>query len=433
VIKKGWLGKYRLLKDRELLDKIIVADLLSLDTQTIENNLKSPIIAIVSTLDTDVTAIRYNHHQLWGLIPEVLDSYGANIKAEHLGITPIDESLKDQYWIEQDLQITQKVLGLGYDLPQSKALLMYQIFGLVCGDLGINIADIPVFFHLSPKEEIMQAGNAFSFLDVLSAVNSPDKKHIYRLLTKQDNPWAISTSCPKCGQASKTIIYTKIMDETRTIRISCKQRVYDFKNERGDGVSSHGCGNVSYLEIPRGTKKLFEFIQNHDITIHFPTRSTIYTLLDSSVTPICMVAGDLGLEMGKDNQVRPRKNVPSGYGDHLDMLISSILFQDCILDIENYDTILGRYLTLRGVYLSHTQTVFCYAHQTKLVDREIANTEFPEVFVSDTSILKYIDRGNSLLDLFHSSISLYPFGLSDAKRLRNLKHHLIQKHSELTY
>ena len=433
VLKKGWLGKYKQIKNPDILTQNIKSDLESLDNQTILNNLKSPIIAIVSALDTDVTPTRYNKHQLWRLDPSVLSKYGGQIDCKNYAQSEIDETFKDEYWVDEDRLTAEKMMEFGQNLPQTKAMLIYNVFEKICHLLSMEISDISLFFLFSPQEELINAGSNFSFLDVLSAVNTPDKKHIYRLLTKQDNPWAISTSCPSCGQASKTIIYTKIMDDTRTIRISCKEREYKFENERGDFVTDKGCGEVNFIDIPRGTKKLHEFIKSHNITIHFPTRSTMFILKDSAVTPICLVAGDLGLGVGKHGQVKPRQNVPVGYGDHLDMLISSILFQDCILDTETYDTILARYLTLKDVYLSHTQTIFCYDRPTKLVDAEVYNYKFPETRVSDTSIFKYLSKGGSIFDLFYDSIRLYPFGLKDAKRLRDVKNHLILKHSNLTY
>jgi|GEM_PF-5607734 len=433
VLKKGWLAKYKQITNQDILKESIRSNLEILDNQTILNNLKSPIIAIVSALDTDVTPIRYNKHHLWRLNPSVLSKYGGQIDAANYAYSETDETFKDNYWVEKDRIIAEKMMSYNQKLPQTKAMLIYTVLEEICNLLGIEISDIELFFLFSPKEELINAGGDFSFLDVLSAVNSPDKKHIYRLLTKQDNPWVISTSCPNCGQASKTIIYTKIMDDTRTIRISCKQREYKFENERGDFVIDKGCGEVNFIDIPRGTKKLYEFIKSNNITIHFPTRSTMFVLRDSAVTPICLVAGDLGLEIGKNGKVKRRQNVPDGYGDHLDMIISSILFQDCILDTDTYDTILARYLTLKDVYLSHTQTIFCYDRPTKLIDEDIGNYSYPDTKVSDTSIFKFLSKGGSIFDLFHSSIRLYPIGLEDAKRLRDVKNHLILKHSNLTY
>jgi hypothetical protein len=433
VLKKGWLGKYKSVENPDILKQVITSDLLSLDNQTILNNLKAPLIGIVSALDTDVTPIRYNTHHLWRLDPNSFKKYVGRIDNEEYGQSAIDESFRGLYWVEKDRELADKVMSYNLNLPKTKALMMYEVFEKVCQQLDIELSDIPLFFLFSPQEELENVGQDFSFLDVLSAINTQDKKNIYRLLTKQNNPWAISTSCPNCSQSSKTIVYSKILDATSTVRLSCRKRQFSFQNERGDVISDCGCGNIVELEIPRGTKRLYEFIKNNNITIHFPSRSVIFVLRDSSVTPVGIVACDLGLEVGKYGKVVRRNQVPKGYGDHLEMLISSILFQDCILDTKIYDTILGRYLTLKNVYLNHSQQVFCYDRATKLVDQEISNYDYPETKVSDTSVFKYLERGNSAQDLFYNSIRLYPFDLEDAKRLRNLNVGLIEKYASLTY
>jgi hypothetical protein len=160
----------------------------------------------------------------------------------------------------------------------------------------------------------------------------------------------------------------------------------------------------------------------------------MFVLTDSVATPICFVAGDLGLERNpKNNQIKRRSDVPTGYGDHLDMLISAVFFQDCVLDTNAYDTILGRHLSMRGVYLSHTQTVFCYDKPTELVDDEVFNYDNPKVAVSDTSVFKYMNKGKRITDLFYKSIRLYPFTLESARCLRDIKQEQLLKHSELTY
>jgi hypothetical protein len=435
VLKKGFISKYKSgVIDKIDLDEIIKKDLLSFDNNILIHNLQSPLIAIVSAMDTDVTPIRYNKHHLWRIKPESLNKYGGSLTISDYGNENLIPNILPDYWVDEDVELADYVMSLGLELPKLKAIMNYITLQKVCKKIGIDITNIPLYFLLSPKEELENAGNEFSFLDVLSAVNTPEKKVLYKLLTKQDNPWVISTSCPSCGQASKTIIYTKIGDGTRTIRVSCRKRDFTFSNERGDQITDHGCGLVSYYDIPRGTKKLYEFIKNNQITLHFPTRSVMFVLTDSAVTPICFVAGDLGLERNpKNNKIKRRSDVPIGYGDHLDMLISAVLFQDCILDTDSYDTILGRHLSMRGVYLSHTQTVFCYDKPTELVDDEVFNFDNPKVAVSDTSVFKFINKGNSIPNLFYKSLRLYPFTLESARSLRDIKQDQLLKHSELTY
>jgi hypothetical protein len=435
VIKKGLISKYKSgIFDKVNLNEIIKKDLLSFDNNILVHNLQSPLIAIVSAMDTDVTPIRYNKHHLWRIKPESLNKYGGSLTISDYGKENLIPNILPDYWVDEDVELADYVMSLGLELPKLKAIMNYITLQKVCKKIGIDIANVPLYFLLSPKEELENAGNEFSFLDVLSAVNTPEKKVLYKLLTKQDNPWVISTACPNCNQASKTIIYTKIADGTRTIRVSCRKREFSFSNERGDQITDNGCGVVSYYDIPRGTKKLYEFIKNNQITLHFPTRSVMFVLTDSAVTPLCFVAGDLGLERNpKTGYIKRRIDVPIGYGDHLDMLISAVLFQDCILDIESYDTILSRHFLLRGVYLSHTQTVFCYDRPTKLVDTEVFNYNNPKVAVSDTSVFKYLSKNNKVEDLFYNSIRLFPFDLVAARSLRDLKLDQLLKHSELTY
>jgi hypothetical protein len=71
ILKKGFISKYKSQEmDNTSLDETIRKDLLSLDDDILLHNLQSPMIAIVSALDTDVTPIRYNKHQLWRLRPD---------------------------------------------------------------------------------------------------------------------------------------------------------------------------------------------------------------------------------------------------------------------------------------------------------------------------------------------------------------------------
>jgi hypothetical protein len=109
-----------------------------------------------------------------------------------------DNFIKD-YWVDEDIQMADNVMKLGLELPKIKAIMNYLTLQKICQKIGVDISNIPLYFLMSPKEELENAGNEFSFLDVLSAVNTPEKKVLYKLLTKQDNPWVISTSCPSCG------------------------------------------------------------------------------------------------------------------------------------------------------------------------------------------------------------------------------------------
>jgi hypothetical protein len=409
-----WLRTHLRLDSPRAFDDL----LLSLSEDDILEGMRNPLISIVICLDTDVDAVRYNKHQLWRLNPEAFHKRVTNISHADLNITPLDRSLENIYWSEKDLQIADKAIHENLSLPKTKCFQLYYVFEDICRYFKIDMKSLPVFFSLIPKEEIIDIGESYSFLNVLLDFQSFEMRKKYRELTNIDNPWIITAACKNCGQSSKTVLSSKLTAED-TIRVSCRDKEYLFKNEAGYSISLKGCGYVTTYPVCKTPGEMYKFIKNEDISIHFGARELIYLLKDSAFNPICFVQGDLGIIKDNHGNLIVDQSQPKGYGDSRDMLTSMLAIRNYILTT---DTLLSRYLRELKVLGEHyNEIMFAYDAPTQLIDPDVPIYKESQKFVSDTSVYKQLQKGVSIETIFQKSINLYPFTFSVLTELKKNK------------
>ncbi|HLX54246.1 MAG TPA: hypothetical protein VKR58_09910 [Aquella sp.] len=412
----------------QLIDKLSVLNLseqeneiknilLGLSEFQIEKHLSHPKIPIVVCLDTDVDPVRYNKHELWGLDASVHLKRVSGITAEYYNVTTITDEMKNIYWVEEDLYIAEEVKKTKLKLPQIKAFQLQLVFKKFCQQLGCNIYNIPIYYSFLPKEDIIMAGQDYSYLDILVDLQTHEQKKKYRAITGIDQPWIITTSCHNCGQSSKTILSSKILTND-CVKVSCRSKDYTFFNESGQSISLKGCGNISSFPICKSSKEMYDFIKNNDISIHFAARELLYLLKDSSFNPVCFVQGDLGVM--KDpitGNIKINELQPKNYGDSREMIGSMLAIRHELL---NGDSLLQRYLNATNKLGNYNEIMFGYDGPTQLIDFDVPAHSIPGRYVSDTSALKQLVRGVPIEDLFRKSINLYPFTHSVLQKLKGI-------------
>jgi hypothetical protein len=339
----------------------------------------------------------------------------------------LDTSFEGKYWVAQDIKIANKAMQSGQNLLRCKSIQFYLVFEILCKEIDIEIQNIPLYFNYLPKEEIVNNGSDNSYLDVLLTVHSNEFRNTFRQITGISKPWFVCKSCPNCGTGSKRVISSKLSKDGCTVKSKCQIHDYKVKDENQNALFLSGCGHQYEYQIPANKLDLYNFIKDNNIGVHFSIRLLICLLKDTVDTPIGYVVGDIGII--KPNQILQKNpEIINGYGDHLQMLTSAIATQNWLI---NSDSELVN--NLKHDHLLMPRSLFLYGNnqKTTLTDPEVKCTNSSDTFVSDTSILKQIQKGRSAKAMFYlanQNLEVY-----DNEKLQSIKQDQLLKHSELTY
>jgi hypothetical protein len=426
LIRNNTIEHYQDLLETEMNIKI-KKELLELTEREIFENLQNPLIAITCSLDTDIAPVRYNKHHLWRLKPEVFTWRVGQINQTHYNQTVLDRSFENKYWVVKDIEIANKAMQSGQNLLRCKSIQFYLVFEKLCKEIGIEIANVPLYFNYLPKEEIVNNGIDNSYLDILLMVHSNDFRNTFRQITGISKPWFICKSCPNCGTGSKRVISSKLSKDGSTVKSKCQIHEYKVKDENQNALFLSGCGHQYEYKIPTNKIDLYNFIKDNNIGIHFSIRLLICLLKDTVDTPIGYVVGDIGI-IKPDKTLQKKPEIINGYGDHLQMLTSAIATQNWLIN-SNSELVNN----LKHDHLLMPRSLFLYGNNQKatLTDSEIKCSNNSTTFVSDTSILKQTQKGRSVKEMFYlanQNLEVY-----DNQKFQVIKHDQLLKHSELTY
>ena len=117
--------------------------------------------------------------------------------------------------------------------------------------------------------------------------------------------------------------------------------------------------------------------------------------------------------------MRMRDDIQVGYGDHLDMITTMLLYQDCLMDTKTYPTILSEYLTTNNLYHSHVVPVFCCNGETKLAAKIKTTPKGLEKTITDISLLDYLNKKEPR-EILNDSINFFCYDENRAKQFRGL-------------
>ena len=296
LIRNGFIAKYKelLAKEVDNLDDIIQNDLRGLDSDLILDNMKTPLVAIVSSLDNDIVPIRYNKHKYWGV-----DESKELVRCSEIGPSDyqinIDTELENYLLTKMDKDILIEISG--YDdisLEKAKIIQLYRSFQKLTEKLGINIKNIPLYFSLSPINTFSKLDSSNSFFEVLRALYTLDNRNLQRKLSRRHEPWIISWKCSKCGNSSKSVLYSKLLGDGKT-KIKCRSKKVDFVNESGESITKSGCGHEVNIQIPKDKEGIRNFLIEKKATCNFTVKFLSNVLKDYYINPICLVAGDIGI------------------------------------------------------------------------------------------------------------------------------------------
>ncbi|MDP3992870.1 MAG: methyltransferase domain-containing protein [bacterium] len=406
AIRNGWVARYQQGLADPTITEQIRADLMGLSSDAIFQNMCRPVIAIVSSLDTDVNPIRYNKHQLWRLPNEAFKMRVDTVTEDVYGQIPIDQTESSTYWVQEDREIAEKAMSSGEKLTYVKALQFYQVFKVICEKLKIDISQLPLYFNFVPRQEIIENGPDNSYLEALISLHSQEGKEEYRKRTGINKPWFIGVSCPNCGMGSKRVISSSLMGDNQTVKCYCREHSAIYRDESGHAIELVGCGHKWQFKVPLTKRGLWEFIRDNNITLHFAARWLICILKDTVDTPVGYVMGDIGVIRDKSNMLCKNPIQIKGYGDHRQMLTSALNMQDWLINCQTETT---RSLRERGLMMPQPLILFGYDKQTTLIDPEVPVKEIPGMYASDTSFMKALRHGRKVADLFREAVRLHPF------------------------
>lgn len=426
AIKKGFIETYKKTK-KEALPKRIMSDLLHLTEKDILEGMKKPEIGIIGSLDTDITPLRYNKHQLWRLRQSALGKRVTGIVAQDYGVLP-EPPLNKDYWTIQDQEIANLAMQSATTLPMAKIIQYYVVLQIFFRELGIDIQQVKIWFNFVPKEEIAANGPKNSFLKALIGLHTTKERINYRKITGIDNPWIITKACTKCGQGDKRILSSKLMKDGITVHAYCKPHKSTFKNERNDIVTAKGCGNKFSFTIPTSPRVLYKFLIREDIAIHFAARELLAILKDSIDTPIGLVLTDMGIIKGENGQLMKDPYHIQGYGDHLEMITSALTLAYLFIQERIAKKVAGQ-LKKEKLLMPRPLMLFGYDRPTQLVDPDITalNKAGKVVHVADTSALKVFMHGQSAKTLFKKALHIHSFSVEELCAIKGKPLHTIEQ------
>lgn len=306
--------------------------LVNLSEAEIIGAIRSPAVSIVSNLDTDIEPCRYAKEQLWRIPAQKLKNRCTEIliKGKDFGISNEKIHEKNPYFGDVDESIAVTAIKHAASLPEAKeiqfALSLRRCLRLV----GIDLENIPFYFHLVPKEELVNAGSSTIFLDAILEMHTRPSLNYYSDIVKRRQPWIIGKNCPNCGETSKRIINYRLKNYGKTVRCTCSAIESSFYREDGVGITRKGCGEVFEFEVPNTREALYDFICVESFTINFPVRDILGVILDTVYQPAIWIVTDIGVARNTNGQMISQAQ-PTGFGDHRQMVTSTVEVHDLFL------------------------------------------------------------------------------------------------------
>ena len=397
------------MKSKNRIDKIHSC-LKNISYRDIEDNIKNPLISIVISLDTDIEPYRYVKHHLWGINKEYYRLRCCEITSDYFNSTGNTFDIHDRYNTKTDQLIAKTALDLARDLAEAKAIQYSIALSKVLNLLGVSLSYIPLYFNKVPKEEIAELPKGHSYISALAELHEPENIKKYSKIVKRKQPWIISLPCPACGESSKKIINSRLKNRGKTIRSICSSKSKYFRNEIGQSIIRHGCGNIFEFEVPRDPKELHEFLNKNSFTLNFPARDLLGVIKSTVYQPAIWIVTDIGVGFNIDNQIFTIKG-PTGYGDHLQMLISTTLLHKMLIDGDICSKTHAKLLEEDDLVSNH---VYLYGNTSPIsfVDRMAPVVDYNGIYASDTSIFAFLEHGN-IEEIMEHCIDVNYFNLVD--------------------
>ena len=370
---------------------------------------KAPSINIISSLDTDIEPYRYVKHQLWRLGESAFKKRCSDVTSAEFGEEPVDESLRGTYWVERDREIAETAMKYAKKLPEAKAIQYYLVIKELLSGLGVDAANVPLYFNFVPKEEVLMLGPDNEFLQSVAALHDPKFRKVLSRITRTSHPWIVSMSCPNCGESSKKVIRATLSADAKNVHLFCSGRAHEFRNELGTKVVARGCGHSWSMAAPTTSMELYELFREKSPTINFAVRYLLAVIKTTVDCPVCWPVTELGIERKGDGYTMMRDS-PKGYGDHLNLLTSLLAVQHLFVRGMIASEFAGS-LIKRGVVTSREMQILSWAGEAKLSDPDVVCGDDRSLHVTDTSVLKALANGLSCRELFERSINLNALGV----------------------
>jgi hypothetical protein len=391
---------------------------LRLEAIDLKAGVENPIISIVCDLDTDIEPYRYVKHQLWGLTEESLKKRCADITRDELLQAEIDTDLKDIYWVEQDWEITQRAIRSSKSLPEAKAIQFYLTGKIFLDKLGVDITKARLYFQFVPKEELMFLGPKSDVLSVLLSLHNAQSMKLLSKLLESKTPWIFSFSCPNCGESSKRVINSEFNKTFDSVQLKCSQSRREFRNEYGTLLTRQGCGHKWKVAIPQEPEQLFELLASSSFTVSCAIRELVRVIKTSSLSSICYVANSIGLQKC-DQKFELIPGLPRGFGDHRKLMTSVFGLQHFMISGElNQEVSEG--LLQRGLLKNREMQLVIRTSLDRLYDDDLECTDAEGLYVTDTSALKGLKKGQPVWDMFQRSIDVHEITLPELMKLKAL-------------
>ena len=281
----------------------------------------------------------------------------------------------------------------------------------------IDLAEIPLYFNFVPKEEFMSLGPDNEIFKTLIALHDKKFLKFFSKLTKQQYPWIISTSCPKCGESSKRIISSRIKGDGRTVRAKCSPNVKYFRNEAGISVERKGCGHSFEFTVPDDPHEFYDFCKNHSFTVNFPVRELVIVIKTTADSPMCWPVTEIGVRKDSKGRLYAVDNLPKGFGDHLSLLTSMVTLQYFMVNGLIVPDLVND-LQKNNVLTKREMLILANVSENTLEDKTVMSKGDNEIYVKDTSALKALKNGLKVEDFFKLSVDIHPFTPKDLLKLK---------------
>lgn len=382
----------------------IKSHLLEITNDELLSALQRPSINIVSSLDTDIEPYRYVKHQLWRMRESAFKKRCSDVTSDDFGKQSLDESLRGIYWIERDRQIAEEAMSYADTLPHAKAIQYYLTLKEVLSELGMDLSNIPWYFNFAPREEILLLGPNNEFLKAVITLHETNFRKVLSRITRADHPWIISLSCPKCHESSKKIIRATLRADCKTIHLVCSQYPQEYRNELGTKIVRRGCGYSWNFEVPTDSEQLYELFKDKSPTLNFAIRSLLAVIKTTADCPISWPLTELGIVRDRNAYVTG-PDLPKGFGDHRDLITSVVTMQHLLtrgMIIPEF----SQGLIQKQLLTSREMQILSWACKTKLSDLGVSCQDNKKVHVTDTSVLKVMEKGIPPRELFRRSIDI---------------------------
>jgi hypothetical protein len=370
--------------------------------------ISAPQVAIVSNLDTDIEPFRYAKEILWGIPREKLGSRCTEliVKGVDYGV-PVDFSeCSAGYFGLLDLEFSKLAIEFSNNLVEAKQIQFALTLRRCLHFIGLNLENVPLYFHKVPKEELVEAGNDTIFMHSLLEMHSRPNLAIYANLVKRRQPWLIGKACPSCGESSKRIINYRLKNFGRTVRCICSNQASRFYREDGIGFSRTGCGDTFEFDVPQSPKELYEFFTRESFTINFPVRDILGVILETVYQPAIWIVTDIGIGK-RENGTFYASPQPTGFGDHREMVTSTVQVHKLFLEghlacTTSTKARLQQQLVARPVDVFGNTSPVRFTHSS-------LRTPDGQSLVTDTSVNQIIDSDTAMYDAIVRTCELNHF------------------------